>query len=175
MARGYRPPEAVLTPGECTLAVDIWFTGCTFAEMLSGKPLFQGWNHDRLLTKILNVLGNQDYMWIRSEDSRNAIMSNYKPERKVPLMDKVPKASTSALDLLKKLLQFDPTKRIRAEEALRHEYLREYHNPENEPSAAPLPESSVNFESIEDMEKLKKAMYEEIMSYFPSSSTTGRA
>ncbi|KAG4426995.1 hypothetical protein IFR05_017522, partial [Cadophora sp. M221] len=44
MLLAYCPPEAVLTPGECTTAVDIWSTGCTFAEMLSGQKLFKGRN-----------------------------------------------------------------------------------------------------------------------------------
>jgi serine/threonine protein kinase len=37
-----------------------------------------------------------------------------------------------ALDLLEKLLQFDPSKRPTVEEALGHEYLKAYHDPTDE-------------------------------------------
>jgi p38 MAP kinase len=41
----------------------------------------------------------------------------------------------AAVDLLEKMLVFDPKKRIRAGEALAHEYLTPYHDPSDEPVA----------------------------------------
>lgn len=46
-----------------------------------------------------------------------------------------PSASPEALDLLEKLLQFNPEKRISAEEALRHPYCLPFHNLVDEPVA----------------------------------------
>ena len=43
-----------------------------------------------------------------------------------------PNAPEDALDLLTKLLQFNPNKRITAEQALEHPYLEQFHNPEEE-------------------------------------------
>jgi p38 MAP kinase len=40
--RYYRAPEIMLTWQKYDVAVDIWSTGCIFAEMLEGKPLFPG-------------------------------------------------------------------------------------------------------------------------------------
>lgn len=40
-----------------------------------------------------------------------------------------------AVDLLERMLVFDPKKRIRAGEALAHEYLTPYHDPTDEPTA----------------------------------------
>lgn len=40
-----------------------------------------------------------------------------------------------AVDLLERMLVFDPKKRIRAGEALAHEYLAPYHDPTDEPVA----------------------------------------
>ncbi|POI22471.1 hypothetical protein CIB84_013781, partial [Bambusicola thoracicus] len=39
-----------------------------------------------------------------------------------------------ALDLLKKLLVFNPDKRLTAEEALQHPYVKRFHCPAREPS-----------------------------------------
>ena len=39
------------------------------------------------------------------------------------------------MDLLERILVFNPTERIRAAEALAHEYLAPYHDPTDEPVA----------------------------------------
>ena len=41
-------------------------------------------------------------------------------------------ANPLAIDLLSKLLKFDPSKRITIEEALAHQYLKELHYPSDE-------------------------------------------
>ena len=46
-----------------------------------------------------------------------------------------PDASAQAIDLLERMLQFNPTKRITVEDALAHPYLAQLHNPALEPSA----------------------------------------
>jgi hypothetical protein len=44
-------------------------------------------------------------------------------------------ADTAGLDLLGRLLAFDPSKRIAVEEALAHKYLTAYYDPSDEPVA----------------------------------------
>jgi mitogen-activated protein kinase 1/3 len=71
-----------------------------------------------------------------------------------------------ALDLLEKLLAFNPVKRITVEEALKHPYLELYHDPGDEPTAAPIPEEFFDFEKNKDNltpEELKQLIYNEIM------------
>ena len=46
--------------------------------------------------------------------------------------------SHDALDLLSKMLVFDPRQRCSVEEALRHPFLQRYHDPEDEPVCAPF-------------------------------------
>jgi p38 MAP kinase len=57
--RYYRAPEIMLTWQKYDVAVDIWSTGCIFAEMLEGKPLFPG--KDRELTAPLRRI-TTDYV-----------------------------------------------------------------------------------------------------------------
>ena len=74
-----------------------------------------------------------------------------------------PKTSDLALDLLEKLLAFNPVKRITVEEALRHPYLDPYHDPEDEPTAEPIPEEFFNFDKDKDSlskEQLKSMLFD---------------
>lgn len=43
--------------------------------------------------------------------------------------------TTAAIDLMERMLVFDPKKRITAAEALSHDYLAPYHDPTDEPVA----------------------------------------
>lgn len=59
------------------------------------------------------------------------------PKReRIPLSTKFPKAAPAAVDLLEKMLVFDPRARISATEALAHPFLEPYHDPTDEPEAA---------------------------------------
>ena len=55
-------------------------------------------------------------------------------------------ASDPALDMLERLLTFNTDKRISVEEALKHPYLKLYHDPPDEPIAAPIPEDLLDFD-----------------------------
>ena len=44
-----------------------------------------------------------------------------------------PSASDSAIDLLRRLLQFNPKKRLTVDQALRHPYVAQFHNDDEEP------------------------------------------
>ncbi|OWZ45106.1 extracellular signal-regulated kinase 1/2 [Cryptococcus neoformans c45] len=64
----------------------------------------------------------------------------------------------------------DPRKRYTVEQCLAHPYLDAYHDPEDEPSAKPLPPSFFEFDMVKDdisREELKRLLYEEIMGFRP--------
>ncbi|CAO3616563.1 unnamed protein product [Mucor hiemalis] len=165
--RWYRAPEIMLTFKEYTKAIDVWSVGCILAEMLSGKPLFPGRDYHHQLTLILDVLGTptmDDFYGIKSRRARDYIRS-LPFKKRIPFARLFPNANPSAVDLLEKLLTFNPTKRITVEEALKHPYLEPYHDPDDEPDAQPIPESFFDFDRYKDQltkEQLKQMLYDEI-------------
>jgi serine/threonine protein kinase len=54
----------------------------------------------------------------------------------VPFAQKFPEADPLAIDLLEKMLQFDPRKRIDVHKALKHPWLAQLHDEAAEPSAS---------------------------------------
>lgn len=100
----------------------------------------------------------EDYYGIKSRRAREYIRS-LPFKKKIPLKAMFPKQSELALDLLEKLLAFNPVKRITVEEALRHPYLEPYHDPDDEPTAEPIPEEFFDFDKNKDSlskEQLKR-------------------
>jgi mitogen-activated protein kinase 1/3 len=122
---------------------------------------FKEYTYHHQLTLILDVLGTptmEDYYGIKSRRAREYIRS-LPFKKKIPWKAMFPKTSDLALDLLEKLLSFNPVKRISVEEALRHPYLEPYHDPEDEPEAAPIPEEFFDFDKNKDnltKEQLKR-------------------
>lgn len=117
-----------------TKSIDIWSVGCILAEMLSNRPIFPGKHYLDQLNHILGVLGSpsqDDLDCIVNEKARSYLQSlPFKP--KVPWNKLFPQADQKALDLLGKMLTFNPYKRISVEEALAHPYLEQYYDPADE-------------------------------------------
>ncbi|XP_042579031.1 mitogen-activated protein kinase 1 isoform X2 [Cyprinus carpio] len=135
--RWYRAPEIMLNSKGYTKSIDIWSVGCILAEMLSNRPIFPGKHYLDQLNHILGILGSpsqEDLNCIINIKARNYLLSL--PLRcKVPWNRLFPNADPKALDLLDKMLTFNPYKRIEVEEALAHPYLEQYYDPTDEPVA----------------------------------------
>lgn len=104
------------------------------------------------LTLILDVLGTptmEDYYGIKSRRAREYIRS-LPFKKKIPWKVMFPRTNDLALDLLERLLAFNPVKRINVEEALKHPYLEPYHDPDDEPTADPIPEEFFDFDKNKD-------------------------
>jgi len=85
------------------------------------------------------------------------------PKRqRVPFSEKLRCNDESALDLLEKMLVFDPRKRINATECLAHEYVAPYHDPTDEPVAAEKFDWSFNDADL-PVDTWKVMMYAEIL------------
>uniref|UniRef100_A0A4W5LLF8 Mitogen-activated protein kinase 15 n=1 Tax=Hucho hucho TaxID=62062 RepID=A0A4W5LLF8_9TELE len=135
--RWYRPPEILLGSSRYTKGVDMWSIGCILGEMLLGKPLFPGTSTINQIEKIMSAIPHpspEDVLSIRSEYGASVIQRMLlRPQ--VPLEDLLqPSVPPDALDLVCRLLVFNPDKRLTAEQALQHLYVSRFHNPAKEPS-----------------------------------------
>jgi mitogen-activated protein kinase 15 len=135
--RWYRAPEILLSSCRYTTGVDMWACGCILGELIHGKPIFPGSSTMNQLDRILEVTGRpsaEDIQSIESPFAATMVASMKAPE--TPRLEaKFPSASPEALDLLSKLMHFNPEKRISAEEALQHPYCVQFYNPDDEPVA----------------------------------------
>jgi serine/threonine protein kinase len=72
------------------------------------------------------------------------------------------------VDLLSKMLQFDPTRRITVEQALAHPWLASLHDPASEPSTPDVFKFDFEDDAALDDAALKGLVMEE-MAHYPSS------
>nr|CAI5861982.1 unnamed protein product [Callosobruchus analis] len=143
--------------------------------MLANRPIFPGKHYLDQLNHILGVLGSpsqEDLDCIINEKARSYLQSlPYKP--KVPWSKLYPNADPKALDLLDRMLTFNPHKRIVVEDALGHPYLEQYYDPADEPVA----ESPFKFDTeLDDLPKdhLKRLIFEETILFKQRQQTEGQ-
>ncbi|KAF9516822.1 hypothetical protein BS47DRAFT_1375868 [Hydnum rufescens UP504] len=132
----YRAPELLMGSKHYTKAVDCWAIGCIFAELLSLRPIFKGeeakldskknvpFQKDQVI-KIFEVLGTPDLeQWpglihmpeypnmLRLEKYRFNLQAWVNQRLQAPL----------GYELIGRLFDYDPTRRITAKEALTHKW-----------------------------------------------------
>ncbi|CAO3570235.1 unnamed protein product [Mortierella alpina] len=121
----YRAPDVLMGSKQYSTSIDIWSAGCIFAEMSSGRPLFPGSSVKDQLLKIFKILGTP------TEETWPGVsrLPEYRPDfplySPIPLENLVPKLDPLGIDLLSRLVSYNPDKRISAEAALTHPYFDE--------------------------------------------------
>jgi len=149
VTRWYRAPEVILTAKKYTRSIDIWSVGCILAETVARKPLFQGNNPKDQIVLLVQAFGmpsNEDMKWIQNAGNPGQHQSAFnfvqglKSQTKgrkswEQIFPHLPKGTfTRELEhILDEMLQFDPDKRCSVKEALEMEYLKDLHDPKDEP------------------------------------------
>ncbi|KAI0069985.1 Pkinase-domain-containing protein [Panus rudis PR-1116 ss-1] len=153
----YRAPDVLLGSRTYSTSIDVWSCGCIFAEMISGVPLFRGRDNQDQLLHIMRIIGTPDERTLRKiateaapatpEGQQQAInaVKQYPRYPKISFQQVLPKASPQAIDLLERLLQFDPNKRISAAEALNHPYFTSTTVPYPLPPAGTMAPPTYNY------------------------------
>ncbi|KAJ2740730.1 MAPK protein hog1 [Coemansia sp. BCRC 34301] len=134
--------------------------------MFEGTPLFPGNDHVHQFSIITELLGTPPDDVIQTIGSENTLRFVRSLPRREPVSFKTrfPDFEPLAVDLLEKMLVFDPRKRITASEALAHPYLETYHDEADEPEAASKFDWSFNDANL-PVEEWKVMMYNEILDF----------
>ncbi|MFQ6629021.1 hypothetical protein Gotur_007808 [Gossypium turneri] len=167
VTRWYRPPELLLNSSDYTAAIDVWSVGCIFMELMDRKPLFPGRDHVHQLRLLMELIGtpSEAELEFLNENAKRYI-------RQLPLYrresftEKFPNVHPLAIDLVEKMLTFDPRQRITVEDALAHPYLTSLHDISDEPVC--MTPFSFDFEQHAlTEEQMKELIYREALAFNP--------
>ncbi len=104
-SRWYRSPELCKDVSNQTPSLDMWSIGCIFVQMFTKKDLFKGLDDGGQLDSIYDNRGHPG-------ETPKPICANKSGED----------LCTKGVDLLDKLLDYDPITRITAKDAVKHSY-----------------------------------------------------
>lgn len=121
----YRSPEVLLASRDgYASAVDMWGAGCIFGEIVRREPLFQGTSENSQLVKIFEIIGSpNENDWPRGTSLAYASFAGYS---EVSFSELFPQLEQDAINLMKRMLSFNPECRITAKGALAHPYFKSY-------------------------------------------------
>lgn len=127
-SRYYRAPELIFGNMDYDASIDIWSLGCLIAEMVIGKPLFQGESTVDQLLQIIKVLGTPDSDQLSHLNKNNTL--NYQfPVVKPYAINKIFAGKPKELiHLLQKIFVYEPHKRMNALEIMAHPFFDDLRN-----------------------------------------------
>jgi len=120
-SRHYRAPELIFGATHYDCAIDVWSVGCVIAEMVLGEPIFCGESALDQLAEIIKILGTPTQAQVLQMNPRSEEVKL--PKIKAKPWEKVLKnAEPLLIDLIGKILIYNPKERLKPAEALAHSY-----------------------------------------------------
>ena len=126
--RWYRSPECLLTDGYYNYKMDIWGVGCVFYEILTLEPLFPGDDEIDQVNKINYIMGSPSEELFEKFVKNSAHRSefNFEYQKGVGIYKYLSHVSRDIVDLINKMLIYDPDLRPTARECLNHDCFKEF-------------------------------------------------
>ena len=116
--RWYRAPELLLCSPSYNSPIDIFAMGCILAEMYLLRPIAPGNSEADQLMKLCLVLGTPPTEWTEGYQLALSRRIDFPRCPVTPMNTIIPSASNDAIDLILKMLQWDPNKRPTASQCL---------------------------------------------------------
>ena len=125
--RWYRSPECLLTDGYYNYKMDIWGLGCVFFEILTLVPLFPGDDEIDQVNKINYLLGSppDDLYQKLVKNSAHRDQFCFEHQKGIGINKYLTHVSPKIIDLINKMLEYDPDKRLTAKQCLNHECFKD--------------------------------------------------
>ena len=125
--RWYRSPECLLTDGYYNYKMDIWGLGCVFFELLTLVPLFPGDDEIDQVNKINYILGSppDDLYQKFVKNSAHRDQFCFENQKGIGLNKYLGHINPKIVDLINKMLAYDPDERLTAKQCLNHECFRD--------------------------------------------------
>jgi len=121
----YRPLEILLGSKLYSIPVDLWGVGCIFAEMATGAPLFPGDSEIDTAFKIFQKLGTPtEAMWpgLSELPDFKPTFPKWQPKGWANIRNTQAQVGATGINLLDRLMCYNPATRISARGALQHAY-----------------------------------------------------
>lgn len=168
--RWYRAPEVLLFYGSYGPEIDIFSVGCIMVELIIRQPLFPGKSTMNQLSVIVQRMGSpteSDLSGLTNPKARKYMESL--PHKDPVDWSRILKGATEQeIDLISRMLLWDPAKRITADEAVEHPYFAKLHDPFDEPVAYPVDEFDFERNDI-TMDQMRREIWAEVLHYNPKS------
>eukprot|EP00946_MAST-07B_sp_MAST-7B-sp1_P003474 g3474.t1 len=181
VTRWYRAPELLMNAVHYGKPVDLWSVGCILAEVLGRGVMFRGASYihqlqlivqqcgtpsREVLTAMMADLPDQERAQYQAAINQCGFCDPAPAQIRTRLLSRFPNAEPEAVDLLNRLLAFDPSKRITVDEALAHPWLNEYHATSSEPSCErPFDFSWEAQYDLSDKQTLRKLFVHEMANF----------
>ena len=160
-SRYYRPPELVLGATFYTCQVDVWSIGCVIAELVLNRAIFPGKSAKEQMYEIIKILGTPTKEQINEMNPK--IHISKLPNIAHKLWKDVFKDKTDDqlfIDLVDKLLVYEPNKRLTPYQALNHPFFDDMKKKDFKlPNGKGLPKHIFQFKECEiqyDKENINK-------------------